>query len=256
MNLIIFVLMEIVEMSNISLINGNSLEELKNLPKESIDLLVTDPPYKLNKTTGSTTSSAKSDRWSGNIHAADKNAGIMNGVDFSAWLPLVYDVLKKDAHIYVFVNDKNLCDMQVAAEKAGFYLHNILVWKKNNCTPNRWYMKNCEFILFMRKGKSFPINNLGDSQFFDCANIAGKMKFHPTQKPVDILESFILNSTKHNDVVLDPFMGSGSTGVACVRTGRKFVGIELAENYFDTARKRIIEEQGFYSYGERKEGVE
>ena len=214
---------------------------MKGFDNKSIDLVITDPPYKLNKTTGSMTSSSKSDRWQGNLRAGDKTANILNVIQFSEWLPEVYRVLKENSHCYVWVNDKNLVDLCNEAEKVGFRLHNILVWKKNNCTPNRWYMKNCEFIVFLHKGRSFPIKNLGDAQLFECDNINGKDKLHPTQKPITYLERLILNSSNELDTVLDPFMGSGSTGVACINTNRKFIGMELDNTYFEIAKKRIEE---------------
>ena len=226
-------------MDNIELWQGDCLELMKNIDNESIDLVITDPPYKLNKTTGSMTSSAKVDKWQGNLRAGDKTANITNVIQFSEWLPEVYRVLKENSHCYVWVNDKNLVDLCNDAEKVGFRLHNILVWKKNNCTPNRWYMKNCEFIVFLHKGKSFPIKNLGDAQLFECDNINGKDKLHPTQKPITYLERLILNSSNELDTVLDPFMGSGSTGVACINTNRKFIGIELDNTYFEIAKERI-----------------
>ena len=228
-------------MDNIELWKGDCLELMKNIDNESIDLVITDPPYKLNKTTGSMTSSAKVDKWQGNLRAGDKTANITNVIQFSEWLSEVYRVLKENSHCYVWVNDKNLVDLCNEAEKVGFRLHNILVWKKNNCTPNRWYMKNCEFIVFLHKGKSFPIKNLGDAQLFECDNINGKDKLHPTQKPITCLERLILNSSNELDTVLDPFMGSGSTGIACINTNRNFIGIELDNTYFEIAKKRIEE---------------
>ena len=226
---------------DVTLRQGDCLELMKGFDNKSIDLVITDPPYKLNKTTGSMTSSSKSDRWQGNLRAGDKTANITNVIQFSEWLPEVYRVLKENSHCYIWVNDKNLVDLCKEAEKVGFRLHNILVWKKNNCTPNRWYMKNCEFIVFLHKGKSFPIKNLGDAQLFECDNINGKDKLHPTQKPITYLERLILNSSNELDTVLDPFMGSGSTGVACINTNRKFIGMELDSTYFEIAKNRIQE---------------
>lgn len=230
-----------LQIESIELWNGDCLELMKDIQDNSIDLVITDPPYKLNKTTGSMTSSSKSDRWQGNLRAGDKTANITNVIQFSEWLPEVYRVLKENSHCYIWVNDKNLVDLCNEAEKVGFRLHNILVWKKNNCTPNRWYMKNCEFIVFLHKGKSFPIKNLGDAQLFECDNINGKDKLHPTQKPIAYLERLILNSSDELDTVLDPFMGSGSTGVACLNTGRKFIGIELDTTYYEITKNRIME---------------
>ena len=226
-------------MEDIELLNDDCLTILKGISTNSIDLVITDPPYKLNKTTGSMTSTSKVEKWQGNLKAGDKTANILNMIKFSEWLPEVYRVLKKDAHCYIWINDKNLVDLCNEAEKVGFKLHNILVWKKNNVTPNRWYMKNCEFILFLHKGKSFPIRNMGDAQLYECDNINGKDKLHPTQKPIEYLERLIINSSNEFDTVLDCFMGSGSTGVACKNTNRRFIGIELDDTYFEIAKNRI-----------------
>lgn len=101
-----------------------------------------------------------------------------------------------------------------------------------------WYLQACEFILMLRKGKAKNINNLGTKTLLSVPNIHGT-KFHPTEKPVSLMEILIDNSTKDNETVLDPFMGSGSTGIACINTKRKFIGIELDQNYFNIAKKRI-----------------
>ena len=84
------------------LINGNAIEIMKTLKDESVDLVVTDPPYKLNKTSGSKTSSSKSDKWQGNLISGDKNANILNNTKFSEWLPLVYKCLKTNSHFLCF----------------------------------------------------------------------------------------------------------------------------------------------------------
>lgn len=218
---------------------GDCLELFKNLDSETIDLCITDPPFKLNKTTGSMTSSSKQEKWQGNLKAGDKNANINNDIKFKDWLSELYRVMKNPSHFYVFVNDKNVQDMLIEATKVGFKLHNILVWKKNNCTPNRWYMKNCEFVLFFHKGKSFPINNKESNQFLDYKNINGKDKLHPTQKPVDLIKELILNSSKENDIIFDPFCGSGSTLVAAKELNRNYLGFDNDEKYIDISFKRL-----------------
>ncbi len=222
------------------LYNGDCLEIMKNISNESVNLIITDPPYKLNKTTGSCTSSSMANKWQGNLKAGDKTVNMKNSIKFSEWMHEAFRVLKKDSHCYIFTNDKNLNDLINESLKVGFKLHNILVWKKNNKTPNRWYMKNCEFIIFLHKGKSIPINNKSSSQLLEYNNINGKEKLHPTEKPVDLLLEFVFNSTfNDDDIVLDMFMGSGSTGVACMNLNRRFIGIELDENYFNIAKERI-----------------
>ena len=219
---------------------GNTLTLIKQLENNCIDLVITDPPFKLNKTTGSMTSSSKQDKWQGNLIAGDKCANIENDIKFSDWLGEVYRVLKNESHFYVFVNDKNVQDMLNEATKVKFKLHNILVWKKNNCTPNRWYMKNCEFVLFFHKGKSFPINDLGSSQFLEYKNISGKNKLHPTQKPTDLINKLILNSTKENDIVLDPFAGSSSTLISAIENNRQYLGFEIDSKYYNISLNRIM----------------
>ena len=116
----------------VKLKQGNCLELMKDIQDQSVDCVVVDPPYRLNKSTGSMTSSSKSEKWQGLIKAGDKRAGIMNDTLFSEWLSLVYNTMKSQSHIYIFVNDKNLADLMNAMNKAGFRIHNVLVWKKNN----------------------------------------------------------------------------------------------------------------------------
>lgn len=227
-------MLELNKVYNIDAING-----FKEIPDDCIDLIITDPPYKLNKTTGSSTSSAKSESWQGNLTAGDKTVNIKNTIKFSQWMGEVYRVLKQQSHFYVFVNDKNLVDLCNEAEKVGFKLHNILVWKKNNCTPNRWYMKNCEFILFFHKGKSFPINNLGSTQLYECNNISGKSKIHPTQKPLEYIDRLIKNSSDENDIVFDPFCGSGTTLVSAIQNRRNYIGFEIDKSHYITTLNRI-----------------
>lgn len=219
--------------------NDDALNALSKIDSNSIDLAVIDPPYRLNKTTGGISSTGLTHKWQGNLKGSDVKASIENNIKFSEWLPEVYRVLKDSSHCYIWTNDKNLADLQKEAEKVGFKLHNILIWKKNNCTPNRWYMKNCEFILFLYKGKANPINDKGCSQFFEVKNKSGNVKYHPTEKPVSIIEKLILNSSNENDTVLDCFMGSGTTGVACKNINRHFIGVEVDRKYFDIAKDRI-----------------
>lgn len=203
-----------------SLLHGDVLEFLKEQEEESIDLCITDPPYRLNKTSGSSTSSGKQKSWCGLLKAGDKRAGIVNDINFREWLPEVYRVLRENSHFYVFVNDKNVQEMLNEAERVGFRMHNILVWKKNNCTPNRWYMKNCEFVLFFYKGKAFPIENKGSMQFLEYRGVSGKQKVHPTEKPVEIMEHLVGNSSKVGELVKDPFCSTGAVMVAAKRKGR------------------------------------
>lgn len=229
-------------MGRVKLLQGDCLELMKDIPDESIDLIVTDPPYKMNHSTGGCTNIGMKNKWQGNIKAGNTVMNFDTNIKFSDWLPEIYRVLKNGSHCYVFCNDKNIQELLNETTKCGFRESNILVWIKNNATPNRYYMKNLEFVLFLYKGKAKPINNMGSKCAIEAKNINGKFKLHATQKPVDLLEIYIKNSSLENDVVFDPFMGSGSTGVACVNTNRNFVGIELDKNYFNIAKERIDNE--------------
>jgi len=107
----------------------------------------------------------------------------------------------------------------------------------------QYYMSQFEYILFFRKGKCVKINNCGTSDILSVPNV--KMKgedgknLHDTEKPIGLMEILIGNSSKENEVVLDPFMGIGSAGIACQNLGRQFIGIEIDNHYYEIAKQRI-----------------
>jgi site-specific DNA-methyltransferase (adenine-specific) len=134
-------------------------------------------------------------------------------------------------------NTLNLFKMHSAALEAGFHFHNILPWDKISATPSRWYMQNIEWALFFAKRPVKTINNPGSKQLFRYANPRNKR--HPTEKPVELMEHYILNSTQPLDIVFDPFMGCGTTAIAAERTGRRWIGCEIDPLYFYPALARI-----------------
>lgn len=159
-------------------------------------------------------------------------------IKFEEWLPEVYRVLKDGSHAYFMVNSRNLSELQTKAENVGFKFLNLLVWVKNNKTPNKYYMQQCEFILLLRKDFAKNINVMGTGNVFSTPNIIGT-KFHPTEKPVQLMKEMILQSTQPNEIVLEPFAGAGSTCIAAVEANRKFVAAELDEKYCVIARQRL-----------------
>ncbi|OQU53930.1 DNA-methyltransferase [Vibrio parahaemolyticus] len=222
----------------IQLFNEDALQRMSKMADESVDLVVTDPPYKI-----CSGGKGKSNQPKGmlNNDNRDVRSGSLfkhNEIKFSQWLPEVYRVLKEGSHAYFMTNAKNLNDLMNEALKVGFKFHNLLTWKKNNATPNRWYMQNSEFILFFRKGKAKSINDCGTKTVIEVDNIIGN-KVHPTEKPVELMEILISNSSKENDVIFDPFAGSGATLQAAKNLNRNAIGIELDEEYFDVASKRL-----------------
>lgn len=218
----------------LNLIKGDCLEKMKNIQSDSIDLIVTDPPYK------TITGGNPNDEHKRPKGVLESNKGLFKyqKIDMKAWITECYRVLKEETHCYFFTNCLNLNEMINKSLECGFKLHNILVWKKNNCTPSQWYMKDAEYILFLRKGKAKYINNIGTKTVLEFDNIL-KNKIHPTQKPVDLLTVLIENSSNAGDVILEPFMGSCSTGIACLSTNRNFIGFELDDNYFNISQQRV-----------------
>lgn len=233
----------------IKLLNTDCLNVLAKIPDEKIDLIVTDCPYKIvgggcrvedkgNEPSGIL---ARRSQKTNDDTVKNSRTGKLfnhNDIEFKDWLPEVYRVLKNNSHCYIMVNSRNLSKLQSECEKVGFKFQNLLIWDKGNVTPNKYYMQGAEFILMLRKGGAKNINNIGTSNILRIPNIRGG-KLHPTQKPVALMKILIENSSNENDVVLDPFMGSGSTGVACVESGRKFIGVEIDKQYFDIAKHQM-----------------
>ena len=234
------------------LYNGDCLVVMKDIPDNSIDLILTDPPYRTISGGVAITKDGKvisdgsriGNRWlkkdRKSIPVVLKNGTQFkhNNINHEDWMPRAYQILKEGGHFYVMANDRNVQQTLNSATNCNFKLLNILVWKKNNATPNKFYMKNGEFILFFRKGKAKYINNMGTKAIIEVKNIIGNKK-HPSEKPVKLMETLINNSSKSNETVLDPFMGSGTTGIACKNLDRNFIGIELDKEYFEIAKNRI-----------------
>lgn len=215
------------------LLLGDALKIMPLLDK--VDCVVTDPPYKLES--GGMTRVSMGGKF--NLENYNNNGSIVEcDIEWSEFMPLISSLVER-GHIYVMCNNRHVNNMLNSARNSGMKFHNLLVWDKVSPTPNRWYMKGCEFIGFFYKGKAFYINDCGSKQLIKIP--LPKDTEHPTVKPISLMKHYIINSTKKNDVVLDPFMGAGTSGVACAQTGRKFIGIEKNEKYFNLACERIIE---------------
>jgi len=218
--------------------NMDCMEGFKQIPDNSIDLCVTDCPYKT--IAGGTKSKWKSG-W--NVSVLKNNDGKIfdfNDIDFRDWIPEIYRVLKEDADFYCMINVLNLEELLTVARECGFKLHNVLVWEKNSANANRWYMKNCEFTCYFYKGQAKTINNPGSKQVHLFNNIIGE-KEHPTEKPVELIKFYVENSSQEGQLVLDPFMGSGSTAIACKKSGRNFIGFEIDPKYYEVCQNKLNE---------------
>lgn len=223
----------------IKLVNTDSIKFLSKLDTNSIDLIVTDPPYKVTKRGGCGTA--------GGFFTEDeaKRGKIFthNDTDCSQYADIFFKVLKDGGHCYVMTNHVNLQNMLNTFTNVGFKFIKSLIWDKGNKIMGRFYMSQFEYILFFRKGKGIQINNCGTSDLLSVKNKKLKDKkgknLHNTEKPVKLMKILIENSSKEDDVVLDPFMGIGAVGVACRQSNRSFIGIEIDKKYFDIATKRI-----------------
>lgn len=212
---------------NIQLFLGDCLEVMKEIPDKSIDLIVTDPPYGM-----SYQSSRRTDKF--NKIEQDDNLDW-----FVAFIKEGYRILKENSHIYIFCNDYSLGLFRNKTEETGFTLKRALIWVKNNHTSGDLtvdYGNKSEFILFAHKGRKL-LNGKRDTNILNYSRVS-KLQ-HPTQKPEDLIAYLIEKSSQAGDIIIDPFMGSGTTGVACKKLNRRFIGIELSEEYMKIAQERI-----------------
>jgi site-specific DNA-methyltransferase (adenine-specific) len=212
---------------------GDCLEIMKDIPDESIDLIVTDPPYLIKYKT---------------CHRKNKShdfcSEILNDDNYdliSNYIKECYRILKKNTAMYMFCNCDRVDFFKQELEKAGFKIKNMIIWVKNNWTAGdlkAQFGKQYEIIFLVNKGrKNFNGKRITDIWKFN--RVAGKQQLHQNQKPLDLIEQCILKHSNENDLIFDGFMGSGSTGVACINTNRNFIGIELDEKYFNIAKERI-----------------
>lgn len=162
---------------DVILYNQDCVEVLKKFPNNSIDLVVTDCPYHI--VSGGNKSKNSKKLCGGVLNKNDENVrkGKMfkyNDIKFSQWLPLVYNKLKENTHCYIFINGRNLVELQKEAENVGFKYQQLLVWDKGNAVANRYYMNATEYILMLRKGNAKDINNRGTKNILRIHNILGK----------------------------------------------------------------------------------
>ena len=210
------------------LYQGDCLEVMDKLIKQNVkvDAIITDPPYGMDYRSN---------------YRKEKYEKISNDNDLSFlddFFQKCDKLLKDDTHIYCFCSWHHIDKFKIAFEKY-FTLKNVIVWEKNNTSMGDLkgsYAPKHEFVLFGHKGRRLR----NGKRFPDVlqANRTGN-KLHPTQKPISLLQIFIEQSSDENEIILDPFMGSGSTGVAALNTNRKFIGIELDEKYFNIAKNRL-----------------
>jgi site-specific DNA-methyltransferase (adenine-specific) len=221
-----------------SLYNTDAIEWLKTLDNDSVDLIVSDPPYRVSQHGHSglggifKTKVGEDKKLNGKLFEH-------NEVDVNDYAGELYRVLKPDSHCYIMTNDRNLQNFLNVFTNIGFNFCKLLIWDKQNKITNQYYMNQVEYILFMYKGRNKQINNCGTSNLISVNNVKNKTHNHPTEKPVELMEILIKNSTNEGDLVLDPFVGVGATPVACQNLKRNFIGCEIDKKYYDTTMERL-----------------
>lgn len=233
------------------LYNDDCIELLKKIKKGSIDMIFADPPYFLSNG-GVSISSGKV--VSVNKGEWDKKENYSDILKFTyLWLKGCYNVLKNGGTVWVTGTYHNIFDIERNMKEIGFKIINIIIWQKVDPPPLIFKDKfkfSYEFIIWARKGKKhyfdynamYNINNDEMHDIWKLPSVSIKEKKygkHPTQKPECLLERIIICSTKEEETILDPFMGSGTTCVVAKRLNRKWIGIEKDKGYYMIANNRI-----------------
>ena len=212
--------------------NADAVEWLKEFPDESVDLVVTDPPYESlekHRAVGTTTrlkhSKASSNDW---FHVFPNNR-------FAELFTQLYRVLRRHRHFYLFCDQETMFVAKPLAEQAGFRFWKPLVWDKMKIGMGYHYRARYELILFFEKGKR-KLNNLGVPDIIEAPRIRGG---YPAEKPEEVADILIRQSTQMGETVIDPFMGSGSVGAAALKCGRSFRGNDVSRKAVDRALDRL-----------------
>ncbi|MEG0994673.1 MAG: DNA methyltransferase [Bacilli bacterium] len=243
-----------------NIINGDCLEQLKLIPDNTIDMIFADPPYFM-QTEGEllrndgTKFSGVEDKW-------DKFSNYDEYDNFCFnWLKECQRILKKDGTIWVIGSFQNIYRLGYIMQNLNYWILNDVIWSKSNAAPNfagTRFQNSHETMLWCSKSKAskytfnyktmkYLNNNKQDKSVWDIGICIGNerikdefgKKVHSTQKPAKLLYKIILSSSKPDDIILDPFFGTGTTGAVAKKLGRAFIGIEKDANYIKIAKERI-----------------
>jgi len=242
----------------------------KEFAKDSIDLVYADPPYNLS----GKTLNLKNNKTGGPFYKMNEDWDIWKYEDYLVftenWIGKVWNILKPVGSLYISCTYHSIAEIIFIAKKIGFKLNNIITWYKTNAMPNitkRTFTHSTEYVCWFVKGNNWKFNYGRIKDFNPHKTKDGKQKqlrdfvdfieipivqgrerikgqngraIHPTQKPEKLIELIILASSDEDYIVLDPFLGTGTTGVVASRLKRKWIGIEINKKYFRIAHKRIF----------------
>ncbi|MFV8458977.1 DNA-methyltransferase [Mycoplasma sp. CR] len=230
----------IYNVDNIKLFNKWKKENKKPF----IDAIITDPPYNISRKNNFKTIGR---------HGIDFGKWDY-GFNQTKWIKLVSPFVKKGGSIIIFNDYKNFGDICKTLEENGFIVKDLIRWIKTNPMPrniNRRYVTDFELAIWaIKPGKKWVFNNKKQKskykrpEIISSAVASGKNRIHPTQKPLPVIEELILTHSHENDLIFDPFMGSGTTAIACLKNNRRFLGTEINNEYYEKSIKRINEFKG------------
>ena len=232
-----------IEGDNYTIFNGNADYVYNYLVNNNIqvDHIITDPPYSISKKNNFSTMKNS------------KRKGVDFGIwdkdfDLTEWINKYTKLIKKNGSIIIFCSYRYISFIVDALEENDFEVKDFIEWKKSNPMPrniNRRYVQDTEFAVWaVKKNAKWIFNKPEDVPYlrstFVTSTVSGAERtIHPTQKSLDLMRQLIRIHTNKDDVILDMFLGSGTTGVAALMEHRKFIGIEISEQYFKIAHKRI-----------------
>lgn len=212
----------------------DAVDWLRSLAAESVDLVVTDPPYESlekHRAIGTTTrlkhSKASSNDW----------FAIFPNARFAELFAELYRVLKKNAHLYLFCDPETMFVAKPIGEAAGFKFWKPLIWDKRTIGMGYHYRARYETILFFEKGKR-RLNDLGIADVIEVPRIRNG---YPTEKPVAVADVLVRQSSASGELVVDPFVGSGSFGVAATCAGRRFAGADISTGAIQITQTRLLD---------------
>ena len=230
---------------NMILYNADAYKKVKELVEFGVKVnhIITDPPYNISKDNNFTT--MKNPRVGVDFGVWDRG-----DFDLYSWIPEYSQLLDRNGSMIIFCSYRYISYIIDALESktAGMIVKDILIWQKSNPMPrniNRRYVQDMEFAIWaVKKSAKWIFNKPDDKPYlramFTTSLVSSSEKLgHPTQKSLKLMEDIVSIHTNPNDVILDPFMGSGSTGAAAIRLGRDFIGIEYEKDFFEMAKRRL-----------------
>lgn len=211
---------------------SDSVEWLQTLPSESVDLVITDPPYESlekHRAVGTTTRLKHSKSSSNDWFSVFPNSR------FGELFAEIFRVMKNNSHFYLFCDAETMFYAKPIGEATGFKFWKPLVWDKKRIGMGYHYRARHEFVLFFEKGKR-KLADLGISDVLEFPRIANG---YPTEKPVELNAVLVRQSSSHGELVIDPFMGSGSVGIAAAQNSRDFAGCDISDTALQITTSRF-----------------